>query len=126
MARFFETVKHLDKHQNSADSIHLPDNKSEDIQHNATSDAAQITSAFSGDIAEIKKQLARQAQKLEEHIANQEAKQRDDDVQRMLDAKKQRRQEWLIAIVSAALATIFPFLLQGLKELFLLIWNFFH
>lgn len=67
----------------------------------------------------LQKQLNDQKNKLSNYIAAQEAKQAQDDAQRLLDLKKQRRHEWYIAFFSAAVGAVFSFLVDRIPEILL-------
>ena len=51
-------------------------------------------------------QLAKQTQKLDDYIAAQDARRNHDEAQRCIQQKKQRRNEWLIALASAGITQI--------------------
>lgn len=77
-------------------------------------------------ISDISQRLTEQAQKLDDHIAAQKAKQDYDDAQKILELKEQRRHEWRIALVSAALGAIFSLLAQHAGDFFIFLGKLFQ
>lgn len=95
--------------------------------------AKHLTKQFGNDmqiaanaLTKMRKELDEQAQKLDDYISKQEAQKAEDELQRVLDLKKQRRHDWRIALVSAAVGAIFSFLCNNLHAIVLFFRELFH
>lgn len=77
-------------------------------------------------LVNLQNQLNDQAKKLDDYMAAQKSKQDQDDAKRVHDLKKQRRHEWCIALVSAAIGAIFSLLVDNFQPVIIFIRDFFH
>lgn len=80
-------------------------------------------------IVELQRQrdeLQSQTRELNNYIAAQEAQKKVDDAQRILEAKKQRRNEWLIALASAGITQILNLVVDHFKEIRIALAELFH
>ena len=77
-------------------------------------------------ISELENALEKQSQDFRDYVSAQEAKQREDKVQRSKDDKKQRRHDWFIAIASAGLTGIVSLIVSLIVQHFQEILAFFQ